>query len=92
MLRGSTSGDQRLLFSFVLGAFLRAGHAKTGLSLQFLSPPPAGFRYFRSIPCAAKKWHPCHFLALRFCKAKTYAFITAGSLPAACKLNQCGFA
>ena len=27
---------------------------------------------------AAKKWHPCHFLALRFCFAKTYAFITVG--------------
>ncbi|MDR0640822.1 MAG: hypothetical protein LBG07_00010 [Treponema sp.] len=30
------SGDRPLLFLFVLGAFLRAGHAKTGLSLQFL--------------------------------------------------------
>jgi hypothetical protein len=24
-----------------------------------------------SIPCAAKKWHPCHFLALGFYFAKT---------------------
>jgi hypothetical protein len=23
------------------------------------------------IPCAAKKWPPCHFLALGFCPAKT---------------------
>jgi hypothetical protein len=58
-------------FFVFMGAFLRASTQKPGYPLQFLSPPLAGFRYFRSIPCAAQKWHPCHFWALRFCFAKT---------------------
>jgi hypothetical protein len=40
-----------------LGAFFAA--QKTGLSLQFLSPPAAGFRYFRSIPCAIRAAEGC---------------------------------
>jgi hypothetical protein len=32
---------------------------KTGLSLQFLSPPAAGLRYFRSIPRAVKATKGC---------------------------------
>jgi hypothetical protein len=51
---------------------------KPGFPLQFLDftcGKVCGISV--SIPCAAQKWHPCHFWALRFCFAKTYAFITA---------------
>jgi hypothetical protein len=43
---------------------LRPAPQKTGLSLQFLSRRRfgCGFRYFRSIPCAAKERPLCHSL------------------------------
>jgi hypothetical protein len=53
---------------------------KPGYPLQFL---PLRGKNSASIPCAAKKWPPCHFLALGFCFAKTQESIQPASVPAA---------
>jgi hypothetical protein len=54
----------------------RAFRGSASLHSLWERAAPSGLRA-PPIPCAAKKWHPCHFLAGTKA-AKTYATITAG--------------
>jgi hypothetical protein len=74
-----SSRSSRVPVFRILGAFpaLRAGNRAIRFnSSQTAHAVCSGIS--ASIPCAAKKRHPCRFFALSFCKAKTHEFRVAG--------------
>jgi hypothetical protein len=69
---------------FVIWAHPRLRSAWRGPGYRCNSSAPfGGLRYFRSIPCAAPTWHPCHVGAYVFAARKRRNSPPPASVPAA---------